>query len=162
MHQHWSHDKHNREFPVSISYLCKVYLMTCICVLLVHVFVNTGYMYMFLVGIIHSDLKPSNFLLIKGKLKLIDFGIAKAIQQDKTSIITDCQVGTLNYMSPETIQEHCGLSDPSDGKLVFKVRAARQWAHILAHETAQTHRKSSSRSFDPGRRSSTGYLCTPL
>ena len=27
------------------------------------------------------------------------------------------------------------------------------------HATAQTHRKSSSRSFDPGRRSSTGYSC---
>ena len=34
-------------------------------------------------------------------------------------------------------------------------------SHILAHETAQTHRKSSSRSFDPGRRSSTGYSCAP-
>ena len=33
---------------------------------------------------------------------------------------------------------------------------------ILAHETVQTHRKSSSRSFDPGRRSSTGYSCALL
>ena len=32
---------------------------------------------------------------------------------------------------------------------------------FLAHETAQTHRKSSSRSFDPERRSSTGYSCAP-
>ena len=31
-----------------------------------------------------------------------------------------------------------------------------------AHQTAQTHRKSSARSFDPGRRSSTGYLCALL
>ena len=34
--------------------------------------------------------------------------------------------------------------------------------YILAHETAQTHRKSSSRSFDPVRRSSTGYSCALL
>ena len=33
---------------------------------------------------------------------------------------------------------------------------------FLAHDTAQTHRKSCSRLFDPGRRSSTGYSCAPL
>ncbi|KAH7447495.1 hypothetical protein KP509_01G109000 [Ceratopteris richardii] len=51
--------------------------------------------------IIHSDLKPANFLLVKGVLKLIDFGIAKSIHGDTTNIQRDAQVGTLNYMSPE-------------------------------------------------------------
>ncbi|KAJ0976042.1 hypothetical protein J5N97_018007 [Dioscorea zingiberensis] len=51
--------------------------------------------------IVHSDLKPANFLLVRGSLKLIDFGIAKAILNDTTNIQRDAQVGTLNYMSPE-------------------------------------------------------------
>lgn len=31
-------------------------------------------------GIIHRDLKPANFLLVEGRLKLIDFGIAHTLQ----------------------------------------------------------------------------------
>ncbi|WIA28772.1 hypothetical protein OEZ86_011304 [Tetradesmus obliquus] len=53
--------------------------------------------------IVHSDLKPANFLLVEGQLKLIDFGIAKVICGDTTSIARESQVGTLNYMSPEAI-----------------------------------------------------------
>ncbi len=56
-------------------------------------------------GIVHSDLKPANFLFVEGALKLIDFGIANAIQNDKTSVVRESQIGTLNYMSPEAIQD---------------------------------------------------------
>jgi len=55
-------------------------------------------------GIIHRDLKPCNFLLCEGEIKLIDFGIANTIASDVTSMETD-MVGTLNYMSPEQLQE---------------------------------------------------------
>ncbi|EJW05349.1 TTK protein kinase [Edhazardia aedis USNM 41457] len=54
--------------------------------------------------IVHRDLKPANFLLVKGKLKLIDFGIAKAIKGDTTNINTQSQVGTINYMAPEALE----------------------------------------------------------
>jgi serine/threonine-protein kinase TTK/MPS1 len=54
--------------------------------------------------IVHSDLKPHNFVLVQGKLKLIDFGIANAIQTDETvNVHRETQIGTPNYMSPESL-----------------------------------------------------------
>lgn len=57
-------------------------------------------------NVVHSDLKPANFLFVKGTLKLIDFGIAKTIEADTTNIERTKQVGTLNYMSPEALQKN--------------------------------------------------------
>lgn len=69
--------------------------------------------------IVHSDLKPANFVLVKGQLKLIDFGIANAIANDTTNIQRDHQIGTVNYMSPEAIElpegrDRLKLGRPSD------------------------------------------------
>jgi serine/threonine-protein kinase TTK/MPS1 len=54
--------------------------------------------------IVHSDLKPANFVIVQGRLKLIDFGIANAIQTDETvNVHRETQVGTPSYMSPESL-----------------------------------------------------------
>ena len=37
-------------------------------------------------GIIHADIKPQNFVLVKGQLKLIDFGFALQIEPGKNSV----------------------------------------------------------------------------
>ncbi|GAX81238.1 hypothetical protein CEUSTIGMA_g8670.t1 [Chlamydomonas eustigma] len=76
--------------------------------------------------IVHSDLKPANFLLVQGQLKLIDFGIAKSIQGDTTSISRESQVGTLNYMSPEAIQG--GSSNPLGGPAQRVGRPSDVWS----------------------------------
>ena len=67
-------------------------------------------------GVIHKDLKPANFMLVAGTLKLIDFGIAKCVQSDMTSVIIDNPVGTFNYMSPESIQDLNGPQFDKEGK----------------------------------------------
>jgi serine/threonine-protein kinase TTK/MPS1 len=58
--------------------------------------------------IVHTDLKPPNFVCIKGQLKLIDFGIAREIQNDSTHAITESSVGSVNYMSPEQLTNTAG------------------------------------------------------
>jgi serine/threonine-protein kinase TTK/MPS1 len=59
--------------------------------------------------IVHSDLKPANFLLVSGRLKLIDFGIANAIDTDNTvNVHRDSHIGTPNYMSPESLEDSAG------------------------------------------------------
>eukprot|EP00117_Sycon_ciliatum_P021463 scpid59446/ scgid3659/ Dual specificity protein kinase TTK; ESK; PYT len=54
--------------------------------------------------IVHSDLKPANFVFFSGTLKLIDFGIAAKLIGDVTSIARDARIGTPNYMAPECIR----------------------------------------------------------
>lgn len=54
-------------------------------------------------GIVHSDLKPANFIFVKGMLKIIDFGIADSVPDHTSNIYRDSQIGTPNYMSPEAL-----------------------------------------------------------
>lgn len=55
------------------------------------------YVHVFYAGIVHSDLKPANFVIVNASLKLIDFGIANSIQPDVTSIMKDSQVRCMSY-----------------------------------------------------------------
>lgn len=74
--------------------------------------------------IFHGDLKPANFVVIQGRLKLIDFGIAKAITSaDTTAIELDNPQGTLNYISPEVLA--AGGPRPDDVKVS---RVADVWS----------------------------------
>ncbi|KAH7026478.1 kinase-like domain-containing protein [Microdochium trichocladiopsis] len=68
--------------------------------------------------IVHSDLKPANFVLVQGRLKLIDFGIANAIQTEETvNVHRETQVGTPSYMSPESLIDS-NTADPNASRRV--------------------------------------------
>ena len=54
-------------------------------------------------GIVHRDLKPGNVMLLpNGTVKILDFGLAKAL--DDSSTATDTRFGTVAYMAPGQIR----------------------------------------------------------
>ena len=55
-------------------------------------------------GLVHRDIKPSNIMIDKeGRIKVLDFGIAKMQEEEKGLTKTGVQIGTAIYMSPEQV-----------------------------------------------------------
>lgn len=80
--------------------------------------------------IIHRDIKPSNLLIHQddGRLVLADFGIARAMQQEKALTQRGWSLGTEHYMAPE--QEH-GNPEPASDIYAMGVVAYQMFSGLL-------------------------------
>lgn len=65
-------------------------------------------------NVIHRDIKPANFMVTQdGTVKVLDFGIAKLLEDDQHLTKTGMRMGTTFYMSPEQVNGQ-GIDQRSD------------------------------------------------
>ena len=85
-------------------------------------------------GILHRDLKPENVFLAKdfrGRplTKLLDFGVAKLLENAGQSTRTGSVLGTPAYMAPEQLRGAKDIASPADvwamGMILYRTLAGR-------------------------------------
>lgn len=84
-------------------------------------------------GIFHRDLKPRNILLFDEGPRVSDFGIAKQLDLDATTLTkSEQELGTLRYMSPEQFASSKEAKKPADVYALGKI-----FAHLITGITPE-------------------------
>lgn len=66
-------------------------------------------------GIVHRDVKPGNLRIAEdGKVKIIDFGIAKQTAAESSLTLAGTALGTIGYLAPEQLQSKAKLDHRAD------------------------------------------------
>ncbi|MEZ4310052.1 MAG: protein kinase [Polyangiaceae bacterium] len=83
-------------------------------------------------GIVHRDIKPGNVMLAGGaaaRVKLVDFGVARAPARAGEITIAGSVVGTVGYMAPEQARGEAQLTPAADvyalGCVIYRCLAGR-------------------------------------
>ena len=63
-------------------------------------------------GLVHRDVKPANVIVLPdGRVKIVDFGIARLVDRDTRLTKSDALMGTFHYIAPERLK-----GEVSDGR----------------------------------------------
>lgn len=73
-----------------------------------------GISYAHSMGVIHKDIKTSNFLLTAKNVKITDFGIAQIIDDSTAGLMRGDLMGTPEYMSPEMLTGRGSIDHRTD------------------------------------------------
>ena len=85
--------------------------------------------------IVHADLKPDHILLVADGIRVLDFGIAKALST--RTLVTTNRWGSIQYASPERLQSEGHVNEQADfwalGVILFEMiagyRPYRRYEH---------------------------------
>lgn len=81
--------------PLDLSYLHSLALGTAAGLVAIHE-----------TGLVHRDIKPSNIIMALGGVRIIDFGIARALDETHGYTRTGIVMGSLGWAAPEQLEGH--------------------------------------------------------